>query len=491
LFMMDERQRCTFMNPAAERMTGYALAEVQGRPLSDFVTPRRPDGRPYPRAEGPIERAFRERHRQQGEGVFMHRNGTLYPVMYTASPVVEQGRPLGMIVEVRDITQEKDVRDEGQRRLEREQAANRAKDEFLAMLAHELRNPLGVILNGIGVLDRIGAPSPDAVRSRTLVRRQTVHLARLLDDLLDVARIGQNKIELRTELVDLRTVAEQALEGLRHLVESRGQSVTVEVPQEPVAVVADPARLEQVIGNLVNNACKYTPEGGWIGLAVLAADGRALLRVRDTGVGIAPDRLDAIFELFTQLNPTLARTEGGLGIGLTLVKRLVELHGGTVRAYSEGPGRGSEFEISLPQAPALRVAKCAPAPPSPVTPRRILLIEDNDDAREMLALSLRLHGHTTHEARNGREGIEVAAKVAPEVVLVDIGLPDIDGYEVARQLRSLLGCRASLMALTGYGQPEDRGRTAEAGFDVHLVKPVHPDAIADLLGSGIVKGGPS
>lgn len=199
----------------------------------------------------------------------------------------------------------------------------------------------------------------------------------------------------------------------------------------------------------------------------------------------------AIFDLFTQLNPTLARTEGGLGIGLTLVKRLIELHGGTVRANSEGHGRGSEFEVSLPQAPAHRVAESAPARPSPVTPRRILIIEDNDDAREMLALSLRLHGHTTHEAPSGREGIEVAARMAPDVVLLDIGLPDIDGYEVACRLRALLGRRVSLVALTGYGQPEDRGRTAEAGFDVHLVKPVHPDDIADLLGSAIAKGGPS
>jgi CheY-like chemotaxis protein len=359
------------------------------------------------------------------------------------------------------------------------------------MLAHELRNPLGVILNGIGVMDQIGAPSPEAVRTRMLIRRQTMHLARLLDDLLDVARIGQAKIELRTEPLDLRAIAQQAVDGLRHLIDSRGHAVHVEVPPEPVHVVGDPARLEQVVGNLLNNACKYTPDGGAIGVTVLAADERAVIRVCDTGIGIARDRLDAIFELFTQLNPTLARTEGGLGIGLTLVKRLVELHGGTVCAYSEGPGRGSEFEVRLPQASGVRVVEPAPARPREVAARRIVLIEDNDDAREMLAFSLRLHGHVTHEARSGGEGLEVAGRVAPDVVLVDIGLPDIDGYEVGRLLRALLGPRANLVAVTGYGQPEDRRRTEEAGFDVHLVKPVHPDAIADLLSQGVREGGSS
>jgi PAS domain S-box-containing protein len=480
LFMMDERQHCTFMNPAAERMTGYTLPDVQGRPLHEVIHHTRPDGRPYPREECPIGRVFLERSPREGEEVFVRRDGTFYPVMYTASPIVEHGGPVGTIIEVRDITREKHLRNEKQRLLEREQAANRTKDEFLAMLAHELRNPLGVILNGMGVLEQGGGSS----RTYVLIRRQVQHLARLLDDLLDVARIGQNKIELRTEPVDLRSVVEQALEGLRHLVESKRQSVKVEVPSEPVYVIGDRARLEQVVGNLVNNAWRYTPVGGSIAVTVLARDDRAVLRVRDTGVGIEPDRLDAIFELFTQLNPTLARTEGGLGVGLTLVKRLVSLHGGTVRAHSEGPDRGSEFEVTLPRAQGVRVVEPTPSPPRPVAARRILVIEDNDDAREMLALSLRLHGHATHEARSGREGVAVAERVAPDVVLVDIGLPDLDGYEVGRQLRALLGRRAFLLAITGYGQPEDRRRTEKAGFDVHLVKPVHPDAIQELLVSG-------
>src|SRR5262245_24600179 len=356
--------------------------------------------------------------------------------------------------------------------------ANRAKDEFLAMLAHELRNPLSVITNAVAVMDRTDDVLPERRRAGLAIRRQTEHLARLLDDLLDVARITSGRIELERERVDLRAVIELALDAQRHRMEAKTQHLALSVPREPVLVIGDSVRLQQVIGNLLNNASKYTPAGGSIRLTLDAASGEAVVSVRDNGAGIPADQLHAIFELFTQVNPTLARSEGGLGIGLTLVKRVVELHGGTVDARSEGVGRGAEFVVRL----ALASATSEPAvpPPAPVAAKalRILVIEDHDDGREMLAAMLRLYGHEVLEAATGEEGVETAVRCAPDVVLVDIGLPDIDGYQVGQRIRQKFGAGVRLVALTGYGQPGDRARSEHAGFDAHLVKPVDVPVLA-------------
>jgi PAS domain S-box-containing protein len=368
-------------------------------------------------------------------------------------------------------------------RLYREaEAANEAKDHFLAMLAHELRDPLGVMLSSVSVVEQLGGVSGDVAKASAMIRRQGAHLARLLDDLLDVARISQGKIDLHVEGLDLRDVAELTLEGYRPAIAARGQSVALELPSSPVPVLGDAARLQQVIGNLLGNASKYTPSGGSIRLTVASERGQAVLRVWDSGIGIPPDRLETIFELFAQLDPTLARTEGGLGLGLTLARRLVELHGGTVRAHSEGRGRGSEFEVRLPLAALAPWSEREPAAVTGLAPRRLLLIEDNEDAREVAGLALRLQGHDVHGAGTGREGIELASRIVPDVVIVDIGLPDLDGYEVGRHLRGVLGKAVRLIAVTGYGQPDDRRRTAEAGFDLHLVKPVDPDTLLRALG---------
>jgi PAS domain S-box-containing protein len=360
--------------------------------------------------------------------------------------------------------------------------ANRGKDEFLAMLAHELRNPLAVIVNAIALID--GTPALDASvkRASGMVRRQADHLARLLDDLLDVARITSGRIELERQAVDLRAAVGFAVDTQRPQLDAKQQKLTLALPSGPVNVLGDPVRLQQVLGNLVNNASKYTPGGGSIHVSLEAEDGQAVLRVRDDGAGIPEDKLDSIFELFTQANPTLARTEGGLGIGLTLVKQIVELHGGTVSAASEGLGKGAEFTVRLKLAGAAAVV----APRATQNPRgvplRVVVVEDQADGREALAAYLERQGHDIRQAGTGQEGIEAALASTPDVVLVDIGLPDIDGYEVARRLRQSLGRRVQLVALTGYGQPQDRTRAEEAGFDAHLVKPVDPPRLIETLG---------
>jgi two-component system, sensor histidine kinase len=377
------------------------------------------------------------------------------------------------------LERERRARSEAEAARAQAQAASNAKDEFLAMLAHELRNPLSVVVNGMAVLDRIGSQAPAPVRTRELVRRQTDHLTRLLDDLLDVARISQRRITLRADPLDLRAAIDMAVEAQRHRFEVKRQTLAVSLPGEPVPVTGDHARLQQVAGNLLDNACKYTPVGGSIALALSMEADEAVLRVRDDGSGIPPEKLGSVFDLFTQVHSTLARTQGGLGIGLSLVKRLVELHGGTVHASSQGPGTGTEFVVRLPVSGVATVS--APEAPPEARARSIVVIEDNDDVREALVSGLQMHGHRVWEARSGGDGIEVVLRERPEIVLVDIGLPDVDGYAVCERLRNTQGQAVRLVALTGYGQPGDRARSAEAGFDLHLVKPVAPDELLRSL----------
>ncbi len=362
------------------------------------------------------------------------------------------------------------------------EAANRAKDDFLAMLAHELRNPLGAIVNAVSILDRTGNEGPTSAQARTVARRQTTHLARLLDDLLDVARIGRGQMELRSESVDLRDVARLAVEAQLHRIEDKRHDLTVSLAEEPVVVCGDAARLQQVVENLLNNASKYTPPGGAVWLTVCRRDREAIVSVRDNGPGIEPERLDSIFDPFAPMNTAVARTQGGLGIGLTLVKRLVRLHQGTVRACSEGRGEGAEFTVRLPLA-ARPLHRAERPVRRESTPRRIVVIEDDDDSREALVVALQVEGHDVRAARLGREGVELVLREPPDLVLIDIGLPDVTGYEAAQRLRGELGRAPRLVALTGYGQAEDRRRSAEAGFDAHLVKPVAAADVLRLLGA--------
>jgi len=361
------------------------------------------------------------------------------------------------------------------------ETANRLKDEFLAMLGHELRNPLGAISNAVHILDRVDDPHGlSATHARQIIARQVQHLGGLIDDLLDVGRVMTGKIHLERGPFDLYETADHALNTLRTAGKTGDHALML--TGQPVWIDGDATRVEQVVLNLVENALRYTPAGGSIHLEVAHEGGRAVLRVRDSGVGIRPELLPRIFDLFVQGERALDRGRGGLGIGLTLVKRLVELHGGSVHATSEGPGTGSVFTISIPalDAPAARSTREVAAASGPA--RRVALIEDNADARESLRVLLELYGHEVHEAADGLTGVELVLRLRPDVTFVDIGLPGVDGYEVAQRIRAAPhGQGLRLVALTGYGLPEDERQARQAGFDAHLTKPVHPTAMQRLL----------
>jgi signal transduction histidine kinase/DNA-binding response OmpR family regulator len=368
------------------------------------------------------------------------------------------------------------------------QQADRQKNEFLSMLAHELRNPLAPICNGLQILRLRAGDQADQGRVRDIIERQVQQLVRLVDDLLDISRITQGKIRLQTEAVDLATVVSRAIETSHPLIDARRHELTVSLPPQPVRVIADPVRLAQVVGNLLHNAAKYTEEGGRIWLTVEQTGNEVAVSVRDTGVGIPAEMLSSIFDLFTQASCSLDRSQGGLGIGLTLVRRLVEMHGGRVQALSGGPNKGSEFVVHLPvliEEEIGRVSANGSASPGAKCPRRrILVVDDNQDVAESLALLLRETGQDVQAAYDGPSALATAENYHPEIVFLDIGLPGMDGYEVARRLRAQTGtAHALLVALSGYGQTEDVRRSREVGFDHHLVKPTDPKTLTGLLAS--------
>ena len=369
------------------------------------------------------------------------------------------------------------------------QDANRRKDEFLAMLSHELRNPLAPIRNAVEVIRRVGPPDATLTMARDVIDRQARLLARLVDELLDVSRISQGKITLRKEPVELLKVVQQSVETVRPLVEVRGQRLSVEVTPRPVWLSGDAARLSQIFSNLLNNAAKYTPEGGRIRITAVAEDGEARIVVEDDGAGIEPELLPRIFELFVQGERGLDRAQGGLGIGLTLVKRLVELHHGRVEASSAGVGRGAQFTVCLPCVAAVgQPAEPASAPArtqESVYGRRVLVVDDNIDAAESTAAYLRLEGHEVKTVNDGNDALASVHVFAPHVIVLDIGLPGLDGYAVARRLREAGETSHTLLiALTGYGQKEDRDRASEAGFDYHFTKPADPQDIQHAIEQG-------
>ena len=408
--------------------------------------------------------------------------------------VLENGRLMRVWGTQLDITERKRLEDELRRRAEDLAGADRRKDQFLAMLAHELRNPLAPIRNAVELMRQVETIDPAFQPSREMVERQVKHLARLVDDLLDVSRITQGSIRLRKEAVDLGSIVERAVEGIRPLVDSRAHELTVQLPTDPIRLSADPTRLEQVVTNLLNNAAKYTMPGGHIRVAASLEGEEAVVRVRDNGIGVPPDVLERVFEPFVQTEGSLARSEGGLGIGLTLVRSLVEMHGGNVEAHSPGLGQGSEFVVRLPAHVPVEKAGSLPEPdvPFPARSLRVLVVEDNVDAAESLSALLRLWGHEVRMVHDGLEAIDAAREQQPEVVLLDIGLPGLDGYEVAKRLRQDPAMDGALLvAMTGYGQPEDRRRSREAGIHHHFVKPVEPFVLRTLLsnlGAPVVSG---
>jgi PAS domain S-box-containing protein len=424
----------------------------------------------------------------------------LAPVSYMLVPIAVRGRTLGVIVFVSsesgrrfspaDLTFAEEVARraglaiENARLYEEAQELDRRKDELLAMLGHELRNPLGAIRTALQVVNHADTPRDEAARQRAIIDRQMGHVVRLVNDLLDVSRVMSGRIILERKRVDLNEVAQQCLLALRGDERAHEHELSLSVHADPVEVIGDPVRLEQLVFNLLDNALKYTPAGGRIEIAVRRDGGRGAIRVRDDGIGIDPEMLPHVFDLFMRGDASLARTRGGLGLGLTLVRKLVELHGGRVAVRSEGVNRGAEFVVDLPLAAEIAAPEPIGGVPGrrAVPPRRVLIIEDNPDARSALRALLEVWGHRVEVAEDGPRGFEAALAMRPDVVIVDIGLPGLDGYHVAQGLRAALGDGgAFLVALTGYGQPDDRRRALEAGFDVHLVKPVDPDVLAETL----------
>jgi len=407
-------------------------------------------------------------------------DGSVREVDLIISPVTDDsGRVLFVAATGTDITERK--------RAEREaREADRRKDEFLATLAHELRNPLAPLRTGLEVIKHAPPGSGSAYRAQDTMERQLAHMVRLVDDLLDLSRVASGKLELRKERVELRTAIENAVETSAPALAQRKHELVLDLPEAPIWLDADITRLSQVVSNVLSNAAKYTPDGGRICVRVQLTGQLAELCVSDTGLGIPQDQLAQVFEMFAQVRGQGERSQGGLGIGLALARRLLSLHGGTIEAYSAGPGQGSTFTLRLPTLHALG----APAQPTPVrratsagsSQRRVLLVDDNVDAAELMAAMLELLGHRAQIAHDGPSALELAGREQPEVAFLDIGLPGMDGHEVARRFRAdpaLAGC--VLVALTGWGSQDDKRRSREAGFDFHLTKPVETAALQEVL----------
>ena len=461
-------------NSAAERLFGYTPDQAVGRHISLII--------PADRAEEEERIIARQRAGERIEHfdtVRVRSDGKPIEVSLTISPIKDAtGRVVGASKIARDITDQKRMHAELRE-------ADRRKNEFLAMLAHELRNPLAPIHNAVQILRRQGADAQAVSSASEMMERQVGQLVRLVDDLLDVSRISQGKIELRKGRIELASAVNHAVEAGRSLVQCMEHELTVTLHRTPIFLYADPTRLAQVVGNLLNNACKFTDKGGRIWLTVEQEGEQAVIRVRDSGIGITAEQRPRIFDLFVQVDTSLERSVSGLGIGLSLVKNLVEMHGGTVEVHSAGVGQGSEFVVRLP----IMVETPKPMPPEPTasrpkpTPgRRILVVDDNRDSAMSLAMLLKLTGHETQTAFDGLEAVETAATFKPDLILMDIGLPNLNGYEACRRIREQAwGKNMLLVALTGWGQEDDRQKSKEVGFNTHMVKPVELPALMILL----------
>jgi PAS domain S-box-containing protein len=471
----DRELRYRFVNASYAHVFGFEPAEIVGKRMPEVI-----EAETYARIAPQIDAVLGGQHVEYE--IELAVQPTLGLRVFQVAYEVERdayGAAVGFVAALVDVTE----------RRRAEQAlrdADRRKDEFLATLAHELRNPLAPIRNSLEVMKRASADGAAVERARGMAERQVSQMVRLVEDLLDVSRITRNRLELRRERVDVASALHHAVEACRPLAERAGVEIAVELPPEPIALHADSVRLAQVFGNLLTNACKYTHRGDRIRVRAERDSSHVSIAVRDNGKGIPPERLAHAFEMFAQIDRT---QQDGLGIGLALVKRLVELHDGSVTAYSEGPGRGSEFRVRLPLAlgeppAAVPLPASAPdglaAPPGPR--RRVLVVDDHRDGALSLAMLLRLAGNEVAVAHDGLDALERAAEFGPELVLLDIGMPKLDGYEVCRALRARPGGSAlRIVAMTGWGQEEDRRRSREAGFDAHLVKPVDPAALAIVL----------
>jgi PAS domain S-box-containing protein len=475
----DTQGLVTFLNPVAESMTGWTSEEARGRPLEQVFHIINEVSQLA--APNPVNNVL-----QLGRviGLANHtaliaRNGTVVAIEDSAAPIRGQnGNLVGVVLVFRDVSE--------RRRTEQVlREADRRKDEFLATLAHELRNPLAPIRTAAQILVSPELAPEQLQWAQSVIQRQVRHMALLLDDLLDIARITQGKLELKMERINLMDIVDSAVEAARPLLDTKQHSLVVSLPAEALILDADPLRLSQVLSNLLTNAAKYTDPAGHIELSASVQCGELRLSVKDNGIGIPVGSLNRIFEMFSQVETAAARTDGGLGIGLALVKGLVELHGGAIEARSDGPGLGSEFAVRLPLA-ASDVAAVPTngtvAPPIASSGRRVLVADDNKDAADSLAMVLELSGHDVRVAHGGRAALALAQTFRPDVALLDIGMPELNGYEVAKELRREPWATGILLiALTGWGQDDDRQRAKDAGFNHHLTKPLDLDTLETLL----------
>jgi PAS domain S-box-containing protein len=496
----------TLFNAATERFHGLPMDSIPADRWAKRYDLYRADGvTPLRTEEIPLYRALHGERVQNVEMMIVPRDGPARTVLASGQPFHDaDGNLLGAVASMHDITARKQAEDalrtahqELERRVRERTAeladanealreADRLKDEFLAMLAHELRNPLAPIRNALHIMNEAGADREMLTKVRVMAERQVAHMARLLEDLLDMARIRQGRIELRREVIDVAEVVNRTADAVRPFAEERRHELAVSHPPRPLRVSADPTRLEQILTNLLNNACKYTDPGGHIRISAEAADGEVVVHVRDDGIGISPEMIGRVFDMFVQVERRLDRSQGGVGIGLTLVKKLVELHGGAIDARSSGVGQGTEFTVRLPALP-----DTAPLPTRrkaeswhtmSLPDRRVLIVDDNEDAADSLAMLLKLAGQKVHAAYDGPSALKAADEFRPDLAFIDIGMPGMDGHEVARRLRQKFSAhQLVLVALTGWGQDDDRRRSQEAGFDHHLVKPIQPNILKHLL----------
>jgi PAS domain S-box-containing protein len=466
----------TTWNPSAVRMFGYTPGEVIGRPITILIPDDHKDEEPQI-----LLRLHRGEHIHHYETVRRRKDGSIFHVSLSVSPIKDvTGRIVGAAKIARDITQ---------RKLDEEalREANRRKDEFLATLAHELRNPLAPIRQAAALAGTEGASEEQKRWGYQVIERQVRHMSALLDDLLDIARITRGAFDLRPVRTSIGEVMEAAIETARPAMELRHHVLHVEAPQREAQLQGDPLRLAQILANLLLNAAKYTDTGGTITLRATADAQTVEFAVRDTGVGIPAEALPQLFAMFTQVKSSRARSDGGLGIGLALARGLAELHGGTIEARSEGPGRGSEFTVRIPRN--LRAAEGSAPAAQPASreaqPRTVLIADDNEDAAQTLALLLQISGHHVVVAHDGEQAVARYEETRPQFALLDIGMPGLDGYEVARRLRATAGdAPLTLVAATGWGQDADKAKARAAGFDLHLTKPIDPDRILALLAAG-------
>ena len=472
IFMLDTEGRVTSWNSGAQRITGYEAEEITGRHLG-LLYPQSAIDRKLPEQELAMAR---EHGRYENEGARLRKDGNPFWANAVVSPLYDQeGMLMGYAIVIRDLTDRK--------RAESLEQAERHTSEFLAMLAHELRNPLAPINNALHLLAL--KPPADATEKwvREVLQRQTGQITRLIEDLLDVSRITRAAIPLNRRPLDVRGVVRAAVEGSMQWIDARRHGLSIELPpNEALTVLADEARLTQVLHKLLHNAARYTPEGGQVSIAARRENDSVVIHVKDNGVGMDAELLGSAFDLIKQGQQVPHRPQGGLGIGLTLVQRLVRLHGGTVEARSGGADRGSEFIVRLPaveQAPVSEVR--APEPLSP-RPRKVLVIDDNSDAANALRMLLENDGHNVRVAHDGVSGLALVREYRPEYLLLDIGLPRLNGYDIAASVRGDPELKhTTIVAITGYGQVHDRARTAAVGFDHHLTKPVEFAALQDLF----------